>query len=132
VVGGLAFILHGALTFNIYRGGIPTTATIDHCGSQTEIVGTTRDETCYGRWSVGGVSQTGPIYGSLTNGHDGVGSLVNVHVRGGHAYAASWGKPWVHLAMSVGLFLVATGLVLWWSARRKNKTGSWPWSRRRT
>jgi hypothetical protein len=106
-----------------YLLGTPTTATIDHC--------VLRSGTCDGRWSLGGVSQTGSIQG-VYDGHDrAVGSQVDVHVRGATAYTARYARL-IYLTMSGGLFALAMGLVLWWSAWRKFKIGSWPWSRRPT
>ncbi len=136
ILGGLGFAFSQGVGDAIsYRDGTPTTATIDHCDSTWSLRGDY--ETCYARWSVGGVSRTGPISGDYDR-HGGVGSQVAVHVdrssdRNGvyHAYTASEASP-KYVMVSGGLFAFATGVVLWWSARRKVKTGSWPWSGRRT
>jgi hypothetical protein len=129
---GALLVLYGAVVAYENRG-TPTTATIDQCvphvvGQNLEGHQEADYETCYGRWSVGGVSQTGPIGGRFHGDHP-IGSHMDVHVRGGHAYTPPGAS--LYVMMFVGLFLVVTGLVLYWSARRKDKTGSWPWSRRR-
>src|SRR5262249_688564 len=77
VLGGLYFLAVGGLNYiNALR--TPTTAaTIDHCDNET---------TCYGTWRVGGVSQTGRIYGDFRGDHP-VGSQVDVHMWRGRAYS---------------------------------------------
>jgi hypothetical protein len=129
VLAGLGLALAGVDHMREYQDGTPTTATIDRCDH----------ETCYARWTVGGVSQTSEIIGQLPSGHDLVGSQVEVHVTSGDsksgpyydAYTASEASPNSALLFA-GLFAFATGVVSWWSARRKIKTGRWPWSRRRS
>lgn len=113
----------GALPAYQYWVGTPATATIDHCVSDTG------GETCYGRWSVGGVSQIGPIHGYY-GGHDGIGSRVDVRVHGGMAYAPSEA---IHSYVTVfcGGYVIVFGVVVLWCVWRKRKTGSWPWSGRR-
>jgi hypothetical protein len=131
VFGGLAFGMElGVLHAISYRLGTPATATIDHCVSHTSLHGD--DESCYGRWGVGGKSNTGPIIGDYDR--HGVGSQVDVRLvrnREGTyvAYTASEGRP-NYLWTSGGVLAIATGFVVMWSARRKIKTGSWPWSGR--
>lgn len=133
VFGGLAFGMElGVLHAVSYRFGTPATVTIDHCVSHTSLRGD--DESCYGRWGVGGKSNTAPIIGDYE--HNGVGSQVDAHLvstRNGTyvAYTASEGRP-NYLWTSGGVLAIATGSVLMWSARRKIKTGSWPWSGRRS
>lgn len=128
IFGGLAFGMElGVLHAVAYRLGTPTTATIDHCEAHTSPNGD--QERCYGRWGVGGKSMF-PIVGDYDR--HGVGSQVDVHVfrsRGGTdvGYTASEGTP-NYLWTSGGILAIATGSVLMWSARRKIKTGSWPWS----
>jgi hypothetical protein len=130
IFGGLAFGMElGVLHAVAYRLGTPTTATIDHCDPHTSLDGDRGR--CYGRWGVGGKSNTGPIIGDYDDRH-GVGSQVDVHLfhsRGGTdvAYTASEARP-NYLWTSGGVLAIATGSVLMWSARRKIKTGSWPWS----
>jgi hypothetical protein len=111
VVGGLYFLPVGCLNYtNFLR--TQTTATIDHCDNDT---------TCYGRWSVGGVSQTGQIYGDFHGDHP-VGSDVDVHVWRGHAYEGHPIQAPAILLMSGSFVAIATGVVLWWSPRRKYKS----------
>jgi hypothetical protein len=105
-----------------YWVGTPTTATIDHCVSGT------RSETCYGRWSVGGVSQTGWFPGTVEDLP--VGSQVDVHVRGGTAYTAYWASP-SYWTVFLACYVIAFGFGVPWSVWRRHKTGSWPWSGRR-
>lgn len=130
VFGGLAFGMElGVLHAVAYRLGTPTTATIDHCVSHTSLRGD--DETCYGRWGVGGKSNTGPIIGDYDR-RNGVGSQLDVHLvrnrDGSYApFTASEAKP-NYAWTSGGVLAIATGSVLMWSARRKIKTDSWPWS----
>jgi hypothetical protein len=109
LAGGLNYGLH-------YIGWLrpTTTAAIDHCDPDTG------GETCYGRWSVGGVSHTGRIHGLPTNGHHGVGSQVDIDVRHGDAHYGHPGPPSV-LMMFGSFVAIATGVVLWWSFRRKYK-----------
>jgi hypothetical protein len=119
VVFGLwaVFFLAGGLNYSLhYIGWLrpTTTATIDHCDPDTG------GETCYGRWSVGGVSHTGRIHGLPTNGHHGVGSQVDIDLRHGNAHYGHPGPPSV-LIMSGSLVAIATGVVLWWSFRRRYK-----------
>jgi hypothetical protein len=131
VFGGLFFGIElGVLHAVAYRLGTPTTATIDHCASHSSLHGD--DETCYGTWGVGGKSNTGPIIGDYDR--HGVGSRVDVHLfsRRDGSYAAltaSEGRP-NYLWTSGGVLAIGTGSVLMWSARRKIKTDSWPWSGR--
>ncbi len=125
VLGGLNFVRMGVLPWYEYRVGTPTTATIDHCVSYPSRSG--GYETCDGRWSVGGVSQTGPIY----FGYDErVGPQVDIHVGGGKAYTAYWARP-NYVSIFAGFFAIASGFAVLWSVWRKHKTGSWPWSGRR-
>ncbi|OBK48575.1 hypothetical protein [Mycobacterium sp. 1081908.1] len=129
VVGGLIFGLEFGVWHAVaYRFGTPTTVTIDHCDSHTSLRGD--DESCYGRWGVSGKSNTGLIVGDYDR--HAVGSQVDVHLIGKRdgtyaAFTASEGKP-NYLWASGGVLAIATGSVLMWSARRKIKTGSWPWS----
>jgi hypothetical protein len=122
LVGGLLF-LRPALVPGTYGYvlGTPTTATVDHCAS--------RGGTCDGRWSVGGASpQAGPILGVYDGHQRAAGSQVDVHVRGATAYTPGYARL-IYPAMAAGFFAFATGGVLLWSARRKYRTGSWPWHR---
>jgi hypothetical protein len=135
LVGGLFFFGTGALLAYEDSPGTPTTATIDHCVPHVvEEFGNGPPhkevdyETCYGRWSVGGVSQTGPIRGRFHGDHL-VGSQVDVHVRGGTAYERRASSALEIWRMFGGFIAIATGVVLYWCARRKIRTGSWPWSR---
>ncbi|WP_156766399.1 hypothetical protein [Mycobacterium sp. E2327] len=124
VFAGLAFGIElGAMHAVAYRLGTPATVTIDHCE---------RDHgRCYGRWGVGAKSNRVPIVEDYDR-RNGVGSQVDVHLfrsRGGTdvAYTASEARP-NYLWMSGGVLAIGAGSVLMWSARRKIKTGSWPWS----
>jgi hypothetical protein len=119
VVGALLNLFHNAGEIYEYWAGTPTTATIDHC-----LPG--RPGTCYARWSVGGVSQTGPI--NRTFGP--VGSQLDVRVQGGTAYPTSEASP-DYPSMFISFFGIVVLCVLWivW---RKHVTGSWPWSGKRT
>jgi hypothetical protein len=134
VFAGLAFGMElGVLHAVAYRLGTPTTATIDHCDAHTSLRG--GHESCYGTWGAGGKSNTGPIVGDYDR-RNGVGSRVDVHLvrsRGGTyaAFTASEARP-NYLWTSGGVLAIGTGSVLMWSARRKIKTGSWPWSGRPT
>jgi hypothetical protein len=119
---GVNWLGGNMLAWYDYRAGTPTTATIDRCVSHTSRSGTY--ETCEGTWSVGGLSQTGPIKG-IGNAY--AGSQVDVHVRGSTAYVASWGSP-DPVTMFLGFAALATALVLLWSLWRKHKTGNWPLS----
>ena len=92
-----------------YHAGTPTTATIDRC------VSSGRSSTCYGTWSVGGRSQTGPINGASRSD---AGSTMDVRVRGGTAYAAS--EQWVSY-MTILFSTVFTALIVfgaWLRLRR--------------
>ena len=82
-----------------YHVGAPTTATIDRC------VPSGKSTTCYGTWSVGGRSQTGPIHGAGKS--DRVGSSLDVHVSGGTAYAASTGHWSSYVGILVGALFMA-------------------------
>ncbi|WP_152531457.1 hypothetical protein [Mycobacterium sp. UM_CSW] len=130
VFAGLAFGIElGAMHAVAYRLGTPTTVTIDHCEAHTSLHGD--HERCYGRWGVGAKSNTVLIVGDYDR-RNGVGSQVDVHLfrsRGGTdvAYTASEARP-NYLWMSGGVLAIGAGSVLMWSARRKIKTGSWPWS----
>jgi hypothetical protein len=123
VIGGLYFFPAscGAAFPNLVSK--PTTATIDHCDNET---------TCYGRWNVSRGSVTGRIHGDFHGDHP-VGSQVDVYARQGRDYAdtAQATHGWGVIAMSGCFLAFATGVVLFWSARRKIKTGSWSWSGRR-
>jgi hypothetical protein len=123
VVGGLLLLRGAVLPAYEYLRGTATTATVGDCVSHT-------GGTCDGRWSVGGVSQTGPIHGVYDRHDRVVGSQVDVHVRGATAYTASYASL-AYTAMSWGCVALATGLVLLWSVRRKYRTGNWPLSGRR-
>jgi hypothetical protein len=81
LVRGLIGLGGTAYDYYKYQVGTPTTATIDHC------VSSGKSSTCYGTWSVGGVSQTGEIRGGLPSGPR-VGRSLDVHVNGGKAYTA--------------------------------------------
>ena len=82
-----------------YQVGTPTTATVDRC------VASRNSTNCYGTWSVGGRSQTGPIHGAGRN--DRVGSTLDVHVSGGTAYAASSGQWSSYVGILVGALFMA-------------------------
>jgi hypothetical protein len=130
VLGWFVFF-DGALPWAAYLMGTPATATIDHCASPTWWTGW--HETCHGTWIIRGESHTGPISGGPG---EPVGSPVDVHLD--HDSKNGPATPYTARAESLnyypmfgGLFLAVAGVVLWWSARRKIKTGSWPWSRRR-
>lgn len=131
VFGGLAVGIElGVLHAVAYRFGTPTTVTIDHCASETSLRG--NHERCYGRWGAGGKSNMVPIIGDYHR--DGVGSQVDVRLvrnRNGTpaAFTASEGRP-NYLWTAGGVLAIAGGSALMWSARRKIKTGSWPWSGR--
>jgi hypothetical protein len=107
--------------------GTGTTATIDHCVPQT----------CYAKWSVGGASQTGPILGRDSStfayrpihGDHLEGSQVDVRVRGGTAYERLASSAQELGRLFGGFVAIAAGVLLYWSARRKIRTGRWPWSR---
>jgi hypothetical protein len=120
LVAGVNIFGTGAILVYEDSLGTPTTATIDHCHQGVGY------QTCYAKWSIGGVSQTGPIRGRVYGDHP-VGSQLNVHVRGGSAYQprASTQKIW---RIGGGFAAIATGVVLYWAARRKIRTGRWPWS----
>jgi hypothetical protein len=128
VFGGLALGFEiGLSKALVYKVGKPMTATIDHCASQGA-----GGEICYGRWGTGS-SGTGPILGDYDHR---VGSQLDVHLVYNRnngtwtAYTASVASP-RYVWLSGGLLTIATGSVLIWSARRRIKTGNWPWSGRR-
>jgi hypothetical protein len=105
----LLFFVIGGVDFAQYRAGTPTTATVTYCG-------TGKGSGCTGTWSIGGVSQTGPI--KLWFGHPSVGSSVDVRVSGGDARTPT----------SCLVFVVAGGCVLAFSifmfvATRDRTTG---------
>lgn len=112
VGGGLYFLAVGCLNYTNLLRTPRTAATIDYCDNET---------TCYGRWSVGGVAQTGRIYGDLHGDHP-VGSQVDVLVWRGRAYAGHPSQAWFILLMAGSAVAIATGVVLWWSLRRKYKS----------
>ncbi len=68
------------------------------------------------------MSQTGPIHGEFHGDHL-VRSQVDVHVRGGTAYQREARSALNIWYMFGGFIAIATGVVLFWSARRKIKTG---------
>lgn len=119
---GAALVVYGGVLAYQYHSATPATATIDHCISPTEVSGGPGPETCYGRWSIGGVPVTGPIRGRIEGGH-GVGSRVDVRVHGAKAYAASYAGLSYPL-MAGGAVTIATGVFLWWFARRKYRAPS--------
>jgi hypothetical protein len=69
----LVFFVMGGVDFAQYLAGTPTTATVTNCGKGKFNSG------CTGTWSIGGVSQTGPIKGGSA------GSTLDVRVTGGTA-----------------------------------------------
>jgi hypothetical protein len=93
------------------------TATIDHCDNNT---------TCYGTWHSGTKLHTGQIRGDFPGAHT-AGSPVDVYLNHGNAFTPQYEHSWGIGFMSACLAAIATGVILWWSARRKIKTGSWPW-----
>jgi uncharacterized membrane protein len=136
LVAGVNIFGTGAILVYQDSLGTGTTATIDHCVPhvyQESDNGVARQgvdyETCYAKWSTGGLSQTGPIRGRF-HGDRLVGSQVDVHVRGGTAYERQASSAQEDIWRTFGGFVaIATGVVLFWSARRKIRTARWPWSR---
>lgn len=125
VYQGQNFIRAGAEPSYEYRVGTGTTATIEHCVSHSSRSG--GYEVCDGRWTVDGVSQSGPIYFRFD---EQVGTQVDVHVSGGHAYTAAAAQP-VYMLIFGGCVAIASGFAALWSVWRKHKTGRWPLSGRR-
>jgi hypothetical protein len=114
MVGGLYFLPSSCSALFPNLTSTRTTATIDHCDNAT---------TCYGRWSTARGPVTGRIRGDLHGDHP-VGSQVDVYLRRGHDYAFTTDAShtlgiWM---MSGCLCALATGVVLFWSVRRKYKT----------
>jgi hypothetical protein len=111
VVLGLYYLPTGYFNYIVAVRTPTTVATIDHCDNPT---------TCYGSWSVRGVSKSGRIYGDLHGDHP-VGSRVDVYVWRGDAHEGRPSKTPAILMMSGSLIALMTGVVLWWSRRRRNK-----------
>jgi hypothetical protein len=109
VVGGVYFLAVGYFNYTNSLHTPTTAATIDHCDNET---------TCYGKWSAGGVSKTGRIYGDLHGDHP-VGSKVDVHVWRGRAYLGRASQAPAILLMAGSFVAIAAGVVLWWFLRRK-------------
>jgi hypothetical protein len=64
--------------------------------------------------------QTGRIYGDL--GDHPTGSQVDVHLSRGRAYAGHESQAPLILLMSGSSVALVTGVILWWSLRRKYKS----------
>ncbi len=129
VIAGLNVFGAGALLAYDDSLGTPTTATIDRCAPH--VVDDFRNgstdqkvdyQTCDGSWSVGGVSQTGQIRGKFYGDHL-LGSRVEVHVRGGTAYQREPRSALNIWFMIGGFVAIVSGVVLFWSVRRRIKTG---------
>jgi hypothetical protein len=122
-VGLFINLRSSARDFYEYRVGTPTTATIDHWDSDSRGTATK----FYGRWSIGGVSQIGPIEGEIV-GDPKAGSSVDVHVRGGTAYTDPVGQ-YFYWNIFYGLAQTAAGLGVLWILWRIHTTGKFFWIR---
>ena len=107
VVFSLAFGF-GGCQFYLYRSGTPTTVTIDRCVWAPKGRG---DQNCYGRWSVGGQSQTGRIEQGLGRDYS-VGSTLDVRVRGDSGTAYTAGAAYLPLTLSAGVAVIIVGLIV--------------------
>ena len=115
LVGGLVGLGASLYEFYGYQVGTPTTATVDHCVRSGKS-----SSTCYGTWSVGGVSQTGKIAGGLPSG-SGVGRSLDVHVSGGKAYTADSVGGRFYVVIGVGILGVGLGVALLRGAWRNRR-----------
>ena len=102
-MGLFAIAFHGRDIYE-YHVGTPTKATVDRCDTHG------RHPTCYGTWSIGGRSQTGPIHGADKK-NDPVGSTLDVHVSGGTAYTAP-GASYLNILFST-LFTALIAFGAW-------------------
>jgi hypothetical protein len=109
VLAVLAFVMFfvGARNFDHYRAGTPTTATVTHCSTPSD---------CRGTWSIGGVSQTGPIAVEFST--PSVGSSVDVRVRDGKATAPSFWPG----GFAVGGVLLACSILVFVLSRSRTGT----------
>jgi hypothetical protein len=105
LVGALISLGHASYDYYKYQVGTPTTATIDHC------VPSGKSSTCYGTWSVGGVSQTGEIRGGLPSGPR-IGRSLDVHVSDGKAYTADSVGGLFYLVIGAGILGIVMGVFI--------------------
>jgi hypothetical protein len=112
LAGGLFGLGRAGYEYHQYQVGTPTTATIVRCWSSRQ------SGACYGRWSVGGVSQTGEVSSGERHRE---GESLDVHINGGKAYTAdSVGSPFYTVigASFLGIGLGGALLRVAWRSRR--------------
>ncbi|PXW93633.1 hypothetical protein, partial [Mycolicibacterium moriokaense] len=117
---------HQGVNFQPSKRGQYSTAvdtTIDHWDSDSRATATK----FYGRWSIGGVSQIGPIEGEIV-GDPKAGSSVDVHVRGGTAYTDPFGQ-YFYWNIFYGLAQTGAGFGVLWILWRIHTTGKFFWIR---
>ena len=119
VFGGPALFMIGSSAWDFYQYhvGTPTTATIVRCTASRNA------NNCYGTWSVGGESHTGPIAGAGKGLR--IGSSVDVRVRGDTAYTAATADWHFYVnVFSFPIFLIVLFVILFvLRARRRRRTG---------
>lgn len=82
---GLFFLYMGADVIYRYQVGTPTKVTVTYCTKG-------KGSSCYGTWTINGVSRTGQIQESFGGDHP-VGSSLDAHVWGRTAYTSTAGYP---------------------------------------
>jgi hypothetical protein len=105
VVFSLAFGI-GACQFYLYRSGTPTTVTLERCVSAGK-----GGPNCYGRWSVGGQSQTGRIEQGLGRDYS-IGSTLDVRVRGDSGTAYTARAAYLPLTLSAAIAVIIVGMIV--------------------
>jgi hypothetical protein len=102
VIGGVLLIVFclggGVYSFNQYRSGTPTTATVVSCHG-------VRDRSCEGTWNIDGMSYTGRMPSNFITGYN-VGSTHEIRVTDGRAYSAASVEAWLLRAGFVAVLIL--------------------------